>query len=1189
LSEGHQWITAEVQLPQVVLDAHAEGRVVFFVGAGASVGSPSSLPLFKELAISLGKEAGVDYAEPETLDHFLGRLTHLTPPYAVHERTHILLTPATSRPNRLHTAIVNLAAAYGRPRIVTTNFDDHLDTAASAAGVNFSDKWIGPALPLGETVQGLVHLHGSVTRDFNALILTDRDLGHAYLADAWATRFLLKLFQSNVVVFIGYGLTDPTLRYLTLGLPSGAELYAFTLASVANEPEWKRLGVNTISFGNEYDNLRDALEAWDTRARMGRLDHQARVNEIVAAGPTLTPIDRDYLRLRLQSVDGAKDFVNAAGRSSNDIKLGWLRWLEDVPEFKIAFAPLEVPKAVTILANWFAEAFIADPELHGAALQTVQRTGQSMTGSLFKTASWLTEDLTKRDPAAGQRWLALLSTSIFGQSAPLDSELLLPHLPGVAPRSASVLRSALRPFLQLKRRWLLDDGAEAATAVPDAEITWRGKEFALTQHVLLAVNAADPGDASLGGALEDALLAAYDLLVAYHGARVWDPLAYGRSAIEPHEQDNMREPIDGIIDGLREFGQKALSEHPDLPDRFWDFSKPLFRRLALHLIAIDVSRTPDDKIEWLLARTNLYAAHIKHELYHILHVAIADASEPLKQRVLDAVSSGPNYSDDIPDAERLFAYAKYNLLVWLTRAAPQWEAAAAVMRVVQGENSTFGAREQPDFDTWMTSGTWGGRLPMAVEEFAQAMRDDPAAALDDLLSRDYSERVFDGPTWRDALNLVGQAIRTEARFGQQLWDELATRGDLNGKAADLRLAIADAWAETGLNDFALGAVRRVATLVDDAEAAHSIGRFLRDQIRAQIESDETSALAEMRELAVALWSAHGAEFTHADDSDPLSSAPLYLNSWPGFLAQYWLSEIDRRWRHHRDDWDGLATQERETLIDMLAAPRAALDAIQPALAAELYFLFVADESFATEHLLPLFANDETAKFAWHPYLHRPRYNDRLLAAGLLDLTIVEWTHLNSLGNNGLNRHFFGLVASIVSFAGITAESRRALVRQSVVAADGAHAIAFAESIAQFVREDEIDGSEVWTHWLGDHLKDRLNGIPRTATSEELARWADVVPFMGDQIPAAAELFGGRDIGFGDGYFAREFPDGSVTVYGEVLVKHFAERVRKTESGNPMVAYRVRELVDAVRSAVDASLAQPLVEVATERGFLDGRT
>ncbi|MHA7219230.1 hypothetical protein ACX80L_10090 [Arthrobacter sp. MDT1-48-3] len=67
---------------------------------------------------------------------------------------------------------------------------------------------------------------------------------------------------------------------------------------------------------------------------------------------------------------------------------------------------------------------------------------------------------------------------------------------------------------------------------------------------------------------------------------------------------------------------------------------------------------------------------------------------------------------------------------------------------------------------------------------------------------------------------------------------------------------------------------------------YTIGRFLLDQIRLQIDADESPLLASMRELARALWREQGAGFTHREDSTPLSFAPLYLNSWPGSLAQY---------------------------------------------------------------------------------------------------------------------------------------------------------------------------------------------------------------------------------------------------------------------------------------------------------------
>ena len=460
----------------MLLDAHAEGRVVFFVGAGASKPAPSSLPLFKELAVTLGAEAGAPYTEPndgagEPLDRFLGQLTHLTPPYAVHERVHALLTPTSSRPNDWHDAIVRLAAAYNNPRIVTTNFDDHLDVAASAAQVTFPDKWIGPALPLGHAVAGLVHLHGSVTRGHGELVLTDKDLGEAYLSEAWATRFLLKLFQENVVVFIGYGLTDPTMRYLTLGLPSGAALHAFARTSESSDPDWARLGVTTIPFGEDYENVPRALNAWDTRARMGQLDHRSRVESLINGGSALTPVDRDYLKHRLGMAEGARDFVHAVEKLTDEAgKIEWLLWAEDHPAFLELFTPGEVSEAAFTLCNWFVSDFVSSPERHGAAFQTLERLGQRLSNPLFRGAWNATWDLDKNHPTVAERWRAFLATSIMGHSAPVVGQWT--HLLNPRPKTlgAAVLRSALRPYLNLKRRWDLGDAD--ATALPDVEIAW---------------------------------------------------------------------------------------------------------------------------------------------------------------------------------------------------------------------------------------------------------------------------------------------------------------------------------------------------------------------------------------------------------------------------------------------------------------------------------------------------------------------------------------------------------------------------------------------------------------------------------------------------------------------------------------------------------------------------------------------
>ena len=749
------WITGGVELPNRVMEALQDGTLVLFVGAGASVASPSGLPLFEDLARQLAGLARVDFDPKKAVDASLGSMPKT---FETHRHARDLIARTDSRPNSTHAALVRLATAAGRPRIVTTNFDDHLSTAASAAGGELVDKWIGPALPLGGDFVGLVHLHGSMLREPNGLVLTDSDFGKAYLTHAWATRFLLPMFASYTVVFIGYSHNDPLMRYLALGLPSQTPRYAFTSDSESSDEKWIRLGVTPISYpapNGDHSALVAALEAWDVRARMVKAEHQVRVREIVEPGPRMTPVDRDYLLGRLETVEGAREFVQAVSALSNGRKLDWLHWLEDLPAFKTLFSGGPDQGATSVFSWWFCQEFVADPDLNGAALQTVQRMGQAFTSVLFTAATWAADELSKKDRSAGRRWKAFLATSVIGRSAPAGLDALLPFQAGEEAEDLALLRAALRPGLNLKRRWLLDE-TEAARAMPDAEIHWTPNADSLTEHLAKVVDARSPGDPAVGAMLEDALSSAYDLLEAYHGESRSDAMSFRRSAIETHPQDQLRETPDALIDALRVYGERAFAVRPDLPERWWLLGRALYQRLALHVIATNDSQTPDEKIAWLLERSALYQYEVKHEAYQLLAKAVNGASEEeCRHRLLEAVYLGPSLKDDLPNHDRHTAYVVYNLLVWLSRCAPSWLEVASALDSVQQANPSFAPREAPDFDTWMTVGIWGGTPPMEPEEFIRSFEQDPAAALDKrLLTRDYTEREFDQPEWRDALGLI---------------------------------------------------------------------------------------------------------------------------------------------------------------------------------------------------------------------------------------------------------------------------------------------------------------------------------------------------------------------------------------------------------------------------------------------------
>ncbi|OMC21142.1 hypothetical protein A5736_00585 [Mycobacterium sp. SP-6446] len=57
-------------------------------------------------------------------------------------------------------------------------------------------NYLGPALPMGDDFTGIVYIHGRLDQEHRRLVATDEDFGKAYLNDAWAARFLDRMFAA---------------------------------------------------------------------------------------------------------------------------------------------------------------------------------------------------------------------------------------------------------------------------------------------------------------------------------------------------------------------------------------------------------------------------------------------------------------------------------------------------------------------------------------------------------------------------------------------------------------------------------------------------------------------------------------------------------------------------------------------------------------------------------------------------------------------------------------------------------------------------------------------------------------------------------------------------------------------------------------------------------------------------------
>ncbi len=322
-----QFITNGPDIPDALLQAHEEGRVVFFCGAGISY--PAGLPGFKGLVEQIYRLNGTALTEIEreafergqfdaTLDLLERRLPGQR--LAVRRALAQALNAKLRRKGATDTqaALLRLARSReGAVRLVTTNFDRIFHVAAKRTGQAFQ-TYAAPMLPIPKNSRwdGLVYLHGLLpekTDDtaLNRLVVTSGDFGLAYLTERWAARFVSELFRNYVVCFVGYSINDPVLRYMMDALAADRMLGEITPQAWALgdcEPgqehrkaiEWEAKGVTPILYtvpAGTYDHsvLHQTLHAWADTYRDGVQGKEAIVVKHALARPQDSTRQDDFV------------------------------------------------------------------------------------------------------------------------------------------------------------------------------------------------------------------------------------------------------------------------------------------------------------------------------------------------------------------------------------------------------------------------------------------------------------------------------------------------------------------------------------------------------------------------------------------------------------------------------------------------------------------------------------------------------------------------------------------------------------------------------------------------------------------------------------------------------------------------------------------------------------------------------
>lgn len=322
-----QFTTNGLNIPDALLQAHEEGRMVFFCGAGISY--PAGLPDFKGLVEAIYQLNGTALSDIEreafdrgqfdaTLDLLERRLPGQR--LAVRRALEQALKPDLNRKGATDTqgALLRLARnREGALRLVTTNFDRVFHTAAKRTGQAFQ-TYAAPMLPIPKNSRwnGLVYLHGLLPKKqddtaLNRLVVTSGDFGLAYLTERWAARFVSELFRNYIVCFVGYSINDPVLRYMMDALAADRMLgevipHAWALGECEagqehrRTIEWEAKGVIPILYqvpagSHDHSALHKTLHVWADTYRDGVLGKERIIVSHALAQPSASTQQDDFV------------------------------------------------------------------------------------------------------------------------------------------------------------------------------------------------------------------------------------------------------------------------------------------------------------------------------------------------------------------------------------------------------------------------------------------------------------------------------------------------------------------------------------------------------------------------------------------------------------------------------------------------------------------------------------------------------------------------------------------------------------------------------------------------------------------------------------------------------------------------------------------------------------------------------
>ena len=1073
---------SDVEFPDSLLSALRDGSLVVFAGAGVSMGEPSGLPDFKSLAKEIARGTGQDLDEGESEDRFLGKLHDQGK--RVHELAAKTLVDGHPQPTRLHTDLLRLYPAQQSVRLVTTNFDMLFERAAEEVFGTKPEIFRAPALPLGSKFKGIVHVHGAVDRA-DEMVLTDSDFGRAYLTEGWARRFVLDLFSSYTVLFVGYSHSEVVMSYLARALPP-TRTQRFVLTNNVEGDSWQALGIEPIvytsSSPDDHQQLYDGVRGLANYVSRGIVDWQRQIREIASGLP---PLDEEELGIIEDSLSDP-----ARTRFFTEAALGpeWIGWLDQRRHLDSLFQIGKLSESQLTLGRWLAKEFSSnDPDLLFLLVwRHAGRLNESFWSMLVAATSSTVSEDSCRDGIAYSRWVSFLLHTL-PKTRPFDelSDDLYLLAKGCIDRE--LMDSLIRVFRKLSAS-RLSPGGQLALFEPKP----RGDHYLLNE--IWEKGLRPHLDTVARPVLEVAIGSLHNFNYEYciwkDPGHSFDPVSSSRWDIEPAEFDRYPDSVDVLIDAARDCLEyiclHSTREMIEWRDRLSSYEAPILRRLSIHVLTQSDDLSASDKIEWLLGKTWMLDMRGNNEALRVVGAAYPYAGAEVRSSFVNAVIAHRPTDSEGQEDEHLTARYRHEWLSVLRDVAPDCEFAESAVTELLESHPELDRIEHP--------------RALSVWDRLDANSPPPVADLtESLLSNLHSDPRWPGDG--GVLSKIKEASDRNFEWSVELVDALSTSGNWETPAWE-RLLLS--WARV----LDAGAIGQIFSRIENAELLRrqpkEIARILYEFVKAYDQSGASlTHLKDANRLARALWQFLSPVKPSFLEGDWLHVA---INHPAGTIAQYWCHSHSVWRRQNNPGTIVFDTEYREALTEIVQDGSLAGRLGRSVLARNLTYLFGADEEWTTHRLLPLFngpgqAQDNQA--IWHGFLYGGPLNPSVVRS-------LEESFLNTVTrmrttfpHERIRKLFIERFAIIAAY--FVDDPTNEWIPGFFQEASSEDRGTLGLCINFVLRGMTVEQQQIlWDRWLRRYWESRLAGIPEPLDSGEtdaMIRW---LPRLSSVFPEAVE-------------------------------------------------------------------------------------